>query len=733
MYYSNHGHGGNGAPPPQRVTRDPLTPFPSNQYVRAPHIKDLTSAQLQEWNEYQKHQGEKRRRLTHQLPPPPPRTSQYPLVTQPADYFADTNANVYTRIQSTPIIINSADRNLADWPHPNQFQLNLDRSYHSVYQIQMTRLEMTNAHPIIKDASSKSQNNIIQWINQEDVDLGYPMYSVSLAAGNYTADSLQNEIQMKMSQVRRRNGLGAYHSFQVSIDTDSSLITIVSVRNQGLGATPFEVTAGSDTVTVTAPHHGFLQGDDVYVSNANGLGGLSPMDVNGTFTVIPIDADHFAFEVRTQATLTAKGGGNSILVGASSAFKLMFGEISNSVCGVIGFDQANSAQAIFDSDIFTTKTLAIYDVVPGVVTTFKSIAHGLEVGQYVQITGLLSTPALTEQNNKLEIIAIPSLDTFTVAFSTHSIDMASISNCVVGTGLLTVRLVNHGFNTITNVSNDDATAMTSDYQVIVTTQLPHFVFDPTIFIGGTSSTPSLYGIFNVVSVLDRYRFVIKVDTPLTSPGSSGLLRVTQDQVIFYGVKAFDGFPINLMNNIGFYIEEIINKDTFTIYVPSCFAKSVTSGGGSGISISSDLHGFNATQSNIDPHITAATNALLRPVSLAGDDYALICIKGLGAAKASSGLRDIFCKVQLDQGANVVCFNANETFPKIFSPQFLDSLSTLEFAVYTPAGELFEFQGINWSATLLIHEAVNTLGIAKDSGPDNYNASKSINSTQLNYL
>lgn len=721
MYHINQS--GNQRHQPQRVSVNSNTPFATTQYVRAPYIQDVPQNQIDEWNRNIARQKQEERRRRGRISNPQ-LSQQLPLVTQPIP----TDTDVFTRIESTPFIINSADRSLTDWPHPNHFEIYLDKTYHDVYQIQMTRLEMTNAHPIIKDASSQSQNNIIQWINLEDLDLGFPMYSVSLAAGNYTADSLQNEIQTKMSQVKRRNGTGPYHSFQVNINTDSSLINIVSVRNQGLGSAPFEVTAGSDTVTVTAPHHGFLQSSSVFVSNANGLGGLTPADVNGTFTIDVLDADHFTFEVRTQATLSATGGGNSILVGAPSAFKLMFGEISNSVCGVIGFDQANSATAIFEPDIFTTKILAVQDVIPGPATTFQSIAHGLEVGQYVQVTGLLCTPAITAQNNKLEIIAVPTLDTFTLAFSTQSVDLNSITTCQIGTGILTVNLPNHGFNVITNIVNDTS----AGNEVTITTQLPHGNLGLQVYLAGTSSTPSLMGKYTVTSILNPTQFNISVDEPLTMPGSSGLFNVTQNQVMFYGVTPFSGFPSNLMNNIGFYIEEILSKDAFTIYVPSCFAQSVISGGGNDISISSDLNGFDATQSNVDPHITATANALLRPISLAGDDYALICIKGLGAAKGSNGLRDIFCKVQLDQGANVVCFNANETFPKIFTPQFLDSLSSIEFSVYTPAGELFEFQGINWSATLLIHEAVNTLGVAQNSGADNYNASRSINSNQLTY-
>src|SRR5690606_36594724 len=59
-----------------------------------------------------------------------------------------------------------------------------------------------------------------------------------------------------------------------------------------LGEDPLTVTSGSAVVTVEQPTHGLATGDEVTVSGAEELGGITP---NGTFAITVVDADVYTF------------------------------------------------------------------------------------------------------------------------------------------------------------------------------------------------------------------------------------------------------------------------------------------------------------------------------------------------------------------------------------------------------------------------------------------------------
>lgn len=84
-----------------------------------------------------------------------------------------------------------------------------------------------------------------------------------------------------------------------------------------LDVDPLAVTSGSAQVTVTHVAHGLATGDQITVSGALAVGGVTP---NGTFAVTVIDADSYAFTYSSNASADATGGGSDVAVAPQVAF-----------------------------------------------------------------------------------------------------------------------------------------------------------------------------------------------------------------------------------------------------------------------------------------------------------------------------------------------------------------------------------------------------------------------------
>jgi hypothetical protein len=110
------------------------------------------------------------------------------------------------------ISVDSRDRDKLIYLKPSNFKIFLDKTFLNVKQIKLVSLEFPNT-----DAVINSSNNVIYWRNKEDIDsditqttkgiVHYPVYSVNLRIGSYTASSLQAEITKKLNSVRRTQGI----------------------------------------------------------------------------------------------------------------------------------------------------------------------------------------------------------------------------------------------------------------------------------------------------------------------------------------------------------------------------------------------------------------------------------------------------------------------------------------------------------------------------------------------
>lgn len=76
---------------------------------------------------------------------------------------------------------------------------------------------------------------------------------------------------------------------------------------------PLKTTNASDQVYVKLPCHGFSNGDNVVISGATATGGISAANINGTRTVVNLDAHGYVFTAGAAASSTTTGGGGQVL------------------------------------------------------------------------------------------------------------------------------------------------------------------------------------------------------------------------------------------------------------------------------------------------------------------------------------------------------------------------------------------------------------------------------------
>jgi hypothetical protein len=289
----------------------------------------------------------------------------------------------------TLVSIDSRDRIKTVYPKPNYFNIFLGRTFTNVQKIEMVSLEFPNT-----DAVINTGNNRIYWRNLEDIESDktvdtngiteYPVYSVELRTGSYTSSTLQNEIQSKLNDVKRKNISNDYHYFVSNLDIDTDVVTFTSLNLKQLPNNPFQSSLGSGVILVTFNNHGFYTNDFIYIVGAKAVAGISSSVLNGFQKIIRIDASKFTFEVNVQAAETVIAGGNVVKAGIKLPFQLLWGENNFTVAQNIGFPLENSSQLI-NTNVYRLDNIVQMDIelsyAHGFDYTYNYIGENASVGE----------------------------------------------------------------------------------------------------------------------------------------------------------------------------------------------------------------------------------------------------------------------------------------------------------------------------------------------------------------
>ncbi|HEY9701263.1 MAG TPA: hypothetical protein V6C58_02400 [Allocoleopsis sp.] len=233
-----------------------------------------------------------------------------------------------------------------------------------------------------------------------NINLGFPIYTVQIKPGNYTASTLAERISIDTGKVKRRNQTGQYHYFSVTVNLDTDVMIFDSVITTQLPNNSLSTTAGSTTITVNQNSHGFKTGDRVKMIGVKNLAGISSSVLNGDFTVNVLDFNTFTYEVIVRANATTEGGGNTIQTGKDAPFRILFDTENTRIQFNTGFPDEDSSGYIGSTNPITTKNLGILNVVDigsNKLRITTSSNHSLDSSSIINISsiGTGSSPKVT--------------------------------------------------------------------------------------------------------------------------------------------------------------------------------------------------------------------------------------------------------------------------------------------------------------------------------------------------
>jgi hypothetical protein len=430
----------------------------------------------------------------------------------------------------TYVSIDSRDRDKLLYKKPSYFKIFLGKTFYNVKTIRLASIEFPNTNAVINTA-----NHHIHWRNKEDITedtinaitKAYPEYIVQLRTGSYVSASLQTEISNKVSLVKRKDNLGSYHYFLVSLDIDTDVVTFTSLILTQLTNNPLQSSVNTGIIVVTAPNHGFSNGEYIYIVGAQTLAGIQSSTINTKQKITVLNPNTFIFEVNVNASQTLTGGGNTLKTGKIAPFQLLFGEHSTTVAQNIGYPLENS------SELINTYIKSITNLYQAVITTveenfFKEtsdflgnvcMVYSSNVSPNIDgaciITRVLSTTSfLVSINSKL---LLESYNSGQIVFNNKTFNIKSISNYQSNNILITT-FTKHNY-TLNNINTRITLSETNTTPNLDETFSLIYVFQDTSFvISGflPSGGESINNTIGSGGIISRYNPLTTYIVPITN-------------------------------------------------------------------------------------------------------------------------------------------------------------------------------------------------------------------------
>jgi hypothetical protein len=620
------------------------------------------------------------------------------------------------------VALDSGHRDKRLYPDASSFRMFLERVYENVASIELVSIEFPNA-----DSTISLRNNTIAWVNEEDEDIGFPVYRVNLSPATFnTSEALASamDVALNARPIYRRAGKGTPHRFVIDLTSAGDLVSITSILPISVGNNPITTTANSNVVSLYMEDHGFRTGENVYISGVMGyVGGILSTDMVGFFTVGVIDKDTVTFVTQNPATTSMTGGGPYVYVGKGAPFKLLFGSVDKNLSGILGFPEEDSAEFVNDRSDGPLTSIVLPDktvtgvqpsiaVIPGQRTQIVCPNHRLLRGERVRLIDVYLKPNIyTDLNPEgiFDVLQVLSPDVFTIDW--YSYEVVNVTRGCVGTQIMQLTfppldlekaaanplLWKKRFNRITKI-DEWAPPGWADLGVRFTTLFPHGRrAGDSVNVSGTNCVPIMDGV-HVVQYADEDTMVVS-GPALNREGYKGIL-ADDYSFTLYGVDATGGFTSADINGRNFIVRDVIDENNFTFSTNSGFAVSSTSGGGRAVRISSKIHGFRPTQTNGLGSIGLA----FRPVNLAGNTYCFLTLPMFGRHSTmlyTGPVKNILAKLLLTDTPGNFIFNSAVASPMVFDGGALQRMNELDFLWVDPFGDTLSFSGMEWSCTLAI--------------------------------
>jgi len=444
------------------------------------------------------------------------------------------------------------------------------------------------------------------------------------------------------------------------------------------------------------------------------------------------------------------GGSDAVIAASGHTFSVNDTIIITGHQGSVPYLQGSYIVTAVTSDTTTALTDSSTAVAPS-GTQIGAPGHTFVVGDFVTISG--HTGTTPDINSVYTVIAINTAPVLPVTdLDNITIDIVSTGGGTGGTATggatlsIPVTLVTAGILGVVTGPSEDIIG-----HGLLTGDSVRFKY-VTAESNGPEGLEEISSNVYTVTVTSSTEFTIPLETARVFPTqktiwSSNIVGieyndhglVTNDIFYLYGVKKFAEFDtlkkLNTRHGNKRFNEVtkeqeatqrtvLARSDSNFLYVTTGdllsgptildFPLSYEIGGGFGVCISSKNHnesekllglknhGFNSLQENIK------CNGLLnRVVSLEGDSYAILTAPQLNNVFSTGPVNNIFAKLILQDSPGSQLFNGFVVNDKEFENP-IASLDELDLTVYAPNGELYNFNGLDYSFSIEILEYVDTL-------------------------
>jgi hypothetical protein len=257
------------------------------------------------------------------------------------------------------IMIIKIINNISGYPDNNNYQVNLQRNFYHVKQINLINTIFPITQKLINATPISIQNNLLYWQNLADGDT---IYSIAVPTGNYNLSDLSNQLSILISNTIRSNIdstklVNGIYTF----NNNNAIITFNHVQNtfsiqfyqkiilsNAIFKSKVVYPDGFTRVLVTYTNHNLISGNQLTFSNVIATENIPADYLNGTFVIEEIiDPNTFTIKLNRYNNDTSSNtyGGTAINVLIPIQARLLF-NLPNTIGNVLGFNNVGDSNSI---------------------------------------------------------------------------------------------------------------------------------------------------------------------------------------------------------------------------------------------------------------------------------------------------------------------------------------------------------------------------------------------------
>jgi hypothetical protein len=274
-------------------------------------------------------------------------------------------------VGNSNIMIGLISSTIDGYPDPEFYKFKLKKTYNKVRKIRLVSTEIPNTEMLVKSNPPNLKNNSFYWNILDDGDT---LYQIELDPGNYTAESLAEELKSKIDSTPRVFGnyldSDTYYENCISkiiINPYSNLFSIqllskhLTSRNMSLSTETFPDK--HKRLKITHLYHNLNVGDQITISNAIGV--FDHTDTTGLKYFVP---NHIINSLHTIETIdginnytiklhkynavldasildTTTNGGEAVEILYPLSFRLLF-NFKDTIGSILGYKNTGEESSI---------------------------------------------------------------------------------------------------------------------------------------------------------------------------------------------------------------------------------------------------------------------------------------------------------------------------------------------------------------------------------------------------